>query len=219
MDQTSAHAVPESFAQVAYVAIRNRLVMLEIPPGAPIDDDSLAQELGMGRTPVREALKRLQVERLVQTFPRRGTFATDVNITDLGHISEVRKSLESTAAALASARASAQERARLRELVGQLQRRAASAQDPAALMRLDLEMHQAVYAATDNPYLEDLLLQYHHLATRIWMLFADRLPDLVPHVAGHAELISAIEGGQAAQAGALAAEHVACFEQAVRLVI
>src|SRR5688572_5909610 len=84
---------PLSLAERAYRDIRDRLVMLDIRPGAPINDDLLARSLGAGRTPVLEALKRLEYERLVVAFPRRGTFATEVNITDLAHISEVRQQL------------------------------------------------------------------------------------------------------------------------------
>ncbi len=80
------------------MAIRDRLIMLEIRPSEPIDDDALACSLGVGRTPVREALKRLEGDRLVVTFPRRGTFATGMDITDLAHISEIRVQLEPLAA-------------------------------------------------------------------------------------------------------------------------
>src|SRR3954452_11561567 len=127
-----------SLAERAYRAIRDRLVMLEIRPGAPINEDVLAQSLGVGRTPVREALKRLQYERLITTYPRRGTFATDVNITDLAHISEVRQELEPLAAAQAARRATPADRAvlstALRELGGVDARRP----DADQLMRLDL---------------------------------------------------------------------------------
>src|SRR3712207_4812566 len=61
-----------SLADRAYVAIRDRLIMLDIRPGDPIDDDELSQALGVGRTPVREALKRLEGDRLVVSYPRRG---------------------------------------------------------------------------------------------------------------------------------------------------
>src|SRR3712207_8037247 len=61
-----------SLADKAYVAIRDRLIMLDIRPGDPIDDDVLAKDLGVGRTPVREALKRLEGDRLVVSYPRRG---------------------------------------------------------------------------------------------------------------------------------------------------
>src|SRR5262245_64537508 len=96
--------------------------MLEIRPGAPISDDQLARELGLGRTPVREALKHLERERLVVAYPRRGTFATEVNITDLGHISDVRRQLEPVAAAAASHRATAVDRAAPRLIGGKAAR-------------------------------------------------------------------------------------------------
>src|SRR3954469_6193337 len=93
-----------SLADRAYVAIRDRLIMLDIRPGDPIDDDELAKELGVGRTPVREALKRLEVDRLVVSYPRRGTFATGMDISDLAQISEIRAQLEPLAARPAAAR-------------------------------------------------------------------------------------------------------------------
>ena len=97
--------VGTSLADRAYVAIRDHLIMLEIRPGEPIDDDGLARSLGVGRTPVREALKRLEVERLVVSYPRRGTFATGMDITDLAHISEIRVQLEPLASRRAAERA------------------------------------------------------------------------------------------------------------------
>ena len=66
----------KSLADVAYERIRDSLLTLEIKPGEPLYDEGLAKELGVGRTPVREALKRLELDRLVVTYPRRGTFAT-----------------------------------------------------------------------------------------------------------------------------------------------
>ena len=81
---------PTSLSERAYGAIQDKLIMLEIPPMAPIDEVSLVEALEVGRTPVREALKRLEVDRLVVSYPRRGTFATAVDITDLAYISEIR---------------------------------------------------------------------------------------------------------------------------------
>ncbi|HEY5840577.1 MAG TPA: GntR family transcriptional regulator, partial [Mycobacterium sp.] len=87
-------ASAETNAGRAYEIVRERLVMLDIRPGEPINDDHLAGELGVGRTPVREALKHLERDRLVIAYPRRGTFATVVDMTDLADISEIRKQLE-----------------------------------------------------------------------------------------------------------------------------
>lgn len=205
-----------SFAERAYRAIRDGLVMLDLRPGAPINEDQLTQDLGVGRTPVREALKRLQYERLIATFPRRGTFATEVNITDLAHISEVREQLEPLAAAQAAQRATSQDRAGLTHLLRELENVDASSQAD-ELMRLDLQVHRAIYAATHNPYLEDTLVRHDNLATRIWCLFLDRLPGgMVRHVDEHRTLLQAIVDGEPDKAAHLARSHVEGFERAVR---
>ncbi|MGW0737191.1 GntR family transcriptional regulator [Streptomyces sp. NPDC002851] len=205
-----------SLAERAYRAIRDRLVMLEIRPGAPINEDQLAQSLGVGRTPVREALKRLQYERLITTYPRRGTFATEVNITDLAHISEVRQELEPLAAAQAARRATAADRAALTALLRELERMDSGQHEAAELMRLDLEVHRAIYAATHNPYLEDTLVRHDNLATRIWCLFIDRLSDMAGHVVEHGPLLEAIVAGDADKAAQMARSHVEGFERAIR---
>ena len=106
-----------SLADVAYERIRDSLLTLEIRPGDPLYDEGIAKELGIGRTPVREALKRLEVDRLVVTYPRRGTFATRVEVTDLAFISEIRAQLEPLAAARAARVATAAARERLRLIV------------------------------------------------------------------------------------------------------
>src|SRR3954468_19858700 len=88
----------ELLSDRAYAALRDRLVALRIPPGAPIDEESLTGELGVGRTPVREAIRRLALEGLVVVYPRRGTFATAINITSLSDITDVRVQLEARGA-------------------------------------------------------------------------------------------------------------------------
>ncbi|MES4908606.1 MULTISPECIES: GntR family transcriptional regulator [unclassified Streptomyces] len=208
-----------SLAERAYRAIRDRLVMLEIRPGEPINEDQLAQSLGVGRTPVREALKRLQYERLIVTYPRRGTFATDVNITDLAHISEVRQELEPLAAAQAARRATATDRATLAAVRRELESVDPLRHEAAELMHLDLSVHRAIYAATHNPYLEDTLVRHDNLATRIWCLFIDRLSDMAGHVAEHGPLIEAIVAGDPDQAAQLARSHVEGFERAIRAAL
>ncbi|MFD5735740.1 GntR family transcriptional regulator [Streptomyces sioyaensis] len=208
-----------SLAERAYRVIRDRLVMLEIRPGAPINEDQLAQSLGVGRTPVREALKRLQYERLITTYPRRGTFATEVNITDLAHISEVRQGLEPLAAAQAARRATATDRATLTAVRRELESVDSRGRDADELMRLDLQVHRAIYAATHNPYLEDTLVRHDNLATRIWCLFVERLADMAGHVEEHGPLIEAIVDGDPDKAAQLARRHVEGFERAIREAI
>lgn len=206
-------------AERAYRWIRDQLVMLEIAPGAPIQDAQLAASLGVGRTPVREALKRLEGEHLVVAYPRRGTFATDVNITDLAHVSEVRKVLEPAAARTAARRLGDVDRATMSGLLQELDSGMVREEDAAESMRLDLRVHRAVYAATHNPYLEDTLVRYDNLATRIWCLFVDQLPDVSGHVEQHASMLRALIARDEDTAAHLALEHVEGFERAIRTAV
>jgi DNA-binding GntR family transcriptional regulator len=208
-----------SLAERAYVAIRDQLIMLDIRPSEPIDDDALARSLGVGRTPVREALKRLESDRLVISFPRRGTFATGMDITDLAHISEIRVQLEPLAARRAAERAPREVRAELAETAAAIAELDVAATDHPELMRWDLAVHRAIYRAAANPHLEDVLVRYDNLATRIFCLFLDRLPTVDEHIEEHVELLQAIAAGDADRAEQLAREHVIGFEQAIRAVI
>jgi DNA-binding GntR family transcriptional regulator len=151
--------VPTSFADRAYEGIRDRLVMLDIRPGEPLNDAALAQELGTGRTPVREALKRLESDRLVVAYPRRGTFATAVDITDLAHISEIRAELEPLAAARAARTASEAGRAHLAGLVEEVAGLEARISDRREILRRDVHIHREIYRAAGNPHLEDILVR------------------------------------------------------------
>src|SRR5918997_1532849 len=197
-----------SLADRAYEGIRDRLVMLDIRPGEPLNDDVLAQELGTGRTPVREALKRLEGDRLVVAYPRRGTFATAVDITDLAHISDIRAQLEPLAASRAAENASAATRARLADLAEDVAGLEARISDRRELLRRDVRVHREIYRAAGNPYLEDILVRQDNLATRIWCLFLDRLPAIAGHVGEHVALLEAIVEGEADKAARLALEHV-----------
>ncbi|MBG6183097.1 DNA-binding GntR family transcriptional regulator [Arthrobacter sp. CAN_A214] len=203
-------------ADVAYEAIRDRLLMLDIKPGDLLNDDLLAQDLGVGRTPVREALKRLELDRLVVSYPRRGTFATRVEVTDLAYISEIRTQLEPLAASRAARVAPASVREQLREVVRAVESFDSNAASVVETLRLDARVHQGIYAAAANPHLEDVLIRYDNLATRIWCMVLDRLPDLSGHVDEHVDLLRAIIDGDEIRAAELARIHVIGFEQAVR---
>jgi len=213
-------AAPVSLADRAYLAIRDQLIMLDIQPGEPIDDDQLAKALGVGRTPVREAVKRLEGDRLVVSYPRRGTFATGMDIADLAYISEIRLQLEPLAARRAAERAPRTTRAELDELALRVEAVDIVRADRTQVMRWDLSVHRAIYRAANNPHLEDVLIRYDNLATRIHCMFLERLSTLdMQVVAEHVALLRAIAAGEADRAEDLAREHVLGFERAIRAVL
>ncbi len=219
-DPIELHSVPTSLADRAYLAIRDQLIMLQIQPGEPMDDDRLAKSLGMGRTPVREALKRLEGDRLVVSFPRRGTFATGMDIADLAHISEIRVQLEPLAARRAAERAPRPTRTELDDLASRVEELDVVQADRTEVMRWDLIVHRTIYRAATNPPLEDVLIRYGNLATRIHCMFLDRLSGMDMHVVTeHVALLRAIAAGEAERADDLAREHVLGFERAIRAAI
>ena len=207
---------PTSLAERAYEAIRDMVVTLAIPPGAAISEEALMRQLDLGRTPIHEAIKRLESERLVAIYPRRGTFATEVNITDLALITEIRLALVPLAARSAARLCTTAERDELRGLVAALDRLDGSSTES---MRMDNVVQRAIYSHARNPYLEANLRQYYNLVHRIWYLFLERLPHLAEHIAEHKALLEAIVDGDEDRAGRLAYDHVAGFEEAVRSIL
>jgi DNA-binding GntR family transcriptional regulator len=149
--QTPDSTPVEQLADRAYFMLRDRIVDLRLPPGATLREDELMRELSIGRTPLREAVKRLALEHLVEVRPRRGTQVTDVHAEDIARFAEVRAELEAHAARLAAERMDDDLRPEGEELVAELE--GAAEQDAGALMRLDERMHRFTWRASRNPYL------------------------------------------------------------------
>ena len=129
------------FAERAYHELRDRIVTLRLPPGTMLREDELMRELAIGRTPLREAVKRLALENLVAVQPRRGTFVADVEAADIVHITEVRAELEGYAAELAALRMDGETRRlaeELRRAIDELER----VDDQDGLMRFDERIHR-----------------------------------------------------------------------------
>jgi DNA-binding GntR family transcriptional regulator len=209
MTTTDSSRSQPSQADLAHREVRDLLVRLEIAPGAPIVEAELMERTGFGRTPLREALNRLEAEGLVRIFPRRGTFAADINLEDLALITDLREELEGLAASRAATHATEGERDRLVSL-------AASIGGPADRMGIDTDVHAAIYDAAHNRFLRETATQYYNLSMRIWRLFMDRLPTIDEHIDEHRDLIDAIVSGEPDRARALARAHVRSFESAVR---
>jgi DNA-binding GntR family transcriptional regulator len=203
----------QSLADKAYHEIRDLIVSLELAPGAVIDERDLVGRLGIGRTPVREALRRLALERLVDVYPRRGMFVTGVDVRQLARLSEVRAVLEPEAARLAAERAADDDRARLDALLAELDAGGSE------LMELDERIHRAVYRAAHNDLLEATLEQYYALALRIWVLALEHRHDLEEAVEAHRDLVEAIRDGDGDRAAETMRNHVENFEQAMHRVL
>jgi DNA-binding GntR family transcriptional regulator len=199
--------------------LREEIVFLELPPGAPVREVDVAKRLGVGRTPVREALQRLAMNYLVELLPGRGAFVAPISLPDVVKITEIRINLEGFAAASAAARASAAEREALRGLRDRIVR-LTEATPRATLIRLDQDVHRAIYDATHNAFLEDCLHRFLNLALRAWVVVLDSLGSSVAEMVDeHAGLIDAVVEGDAEKASALARQHITDFEKDFRAAL
>jgi DNA-binding GntR family transcriptional regulator len=210
----TAESAPGLIAERAYLDLRDRIVTLRLPPGAVLREEELMAELGIGRTPLREAVKRLTLENLVAVRPRRGTFVTDVHPSDIAALTEVRAELEGFAAQLAATRLDGEGRAlvlALRAEVDQLDREG----DQDGLMRLDQRIHRLTWAQSRNPYLVETLERSFTLSLRIWYVVLDRMPSLRTTVHRQTQLLEALLAGDAVAARALMHEHVLAFQRDV----
>jgi DNA-binding GntR family transcriptional regulator len=207
-----------SLSDRAYLAIRELIVSLELAPGSIINEPELMARLGVGRTPVREALRALMRERLVDVYPRRGMFVSSVDVRDLAGLSEVRLAVETAAARLAAERATPDDRAVCADLLDELER-AAGEHDERALIELDQRIHRHVYRCTHNAFLERTLEEYYVLTLRIWFLALERVARLEAAVAEHRDLLGAIRDGDPERAETVMRRHVAGFERAIREVL
>jgi DNA-binding GntR family transcriptional regulator len=198
----------------AYVQLRDRIVTLRLAPGTVLREDELMSELGIGRTPLREAIKRLALENLVAVQPRSGTYVTSVGASDIVHIAEVRAELEAQAAELAARRMDGAVRARAEALLAEV-RELERCADADALMRLDESIHRVAWEGSQNPYLIETLERYFALSLRVWYVVLDRVPGLSHAVHDQVHLLEALLARDANRAQRLMREHVQAFQREI----
>jgi DNA-binding GntR family transcriptional regulator len=216
----SAGAV--TLADRAYARLREEIIRVELAPGTLLRDDDLMARMGIGRTPVREAVQRLHSDGFVTILPRRGTLVSEINITDLAAIYEVRRHLESWASQLAAQRVTDTDRGEIAALLDALA--AVSADDGfQPLLDLDRRVHRFVYRCAKNAYLAKTLDLYHDLSLRILHVAMSRYPSLTPRLEDvvHEQrmVLEAIGRGDGETAERVAVAHIAKFERAIREVI
>jgi DNA-binding GntR family transcriptional regulator len=204
-------------ADRAYRLIKEKIITVEMPPGSVIRETQLMAELGLGRTPIREALMQLETENLVEVVPRRGLFVTEISITDLQQIYEVRVEIESLCARLAAQRFTAEDLAEMRCLVAEYQ--AAEKSDKKWLLDQDRRLHSLLARATGNKFLYDEFEKLYNLSIRIWHLAFNRMQPEDVDVGAHLDILAAIEAGDCDRAEQRMREHIEHFHSTIRLYL
>lgn len=185
----------------AYSELEELITTLQLPPGAFISEMALAQRLGIGRTPIREALQRLARDGLVVVAPRRGILVSEINVKAQLRLLETRRVLEALMARLAAERSDATERTRFTAIAAEM-RAASAATDDMAFMRLDREFNDLVSNASRNEYAARALANMAALSRRFWYQHYKEAGDLSLSARLHAEVADAIAARDGAGATA-----------------
>lgn len=191
------------------------IITLELVPGSLISESELMSKFGFGRTPIREALRSLANEKLVEVYPRRGMFVSTVDVQNLAALSEVRAVLEIKAAELAAARSTPTDQVITKALIAEI-KAIKGGVDMATLIDLDQRIHHHIYQCTHNEFLATALDNYYAHALRIWFLALDRVVGLAAAIIEHRALLEAIANSDSKAAGKAMRDHVNGFETSIR---
>lgn len=191
----------ESQAARAYRLLELRIVALDLKPGQAITENELCEDLGLGRTPVREALQRLAQEWLIKVLPRRGMMVSEVDLQGQMRMVEARRAIEGTLIRIAIRKATSDDRARFRELAEQF-RQAASSADERALSETDSAFNQLTFEVAGNEFLVSALQRMHALSRRFWKIQSQLDDHLKITAELHAQLADTIADGASDRATA-----------------
>lgn len=205
----------ESLSTRAYEQIRGRIIRLELAPGAVIDERDLRDRLGIGRTPVREAIQRLARDQFVVVMPRRGMLVSPIDASELSMLFETRAVMEPYAAKLACARGTSEHWAAMRSTIAE----ASVASADETLLGIDRRCHEITWAAASNRFLTDSLDMLYAHSDRVWHMYLADVADTRHAVAEHTEILDALAGRDATRAAALVEAHIRAFDEQVRRAV
>jgi DNA-binding GntR family transcriptional regulator len=206
----------QSLTAQAYARIEEMIVTLQLPPGMAISEAELSQRLGIGRTPVREALQRLAREHLVSILPQRGNLVSEIDIRKQLRLLETRREVERLIARCAARRASPEELQSFERLADEFAT-AAQSGDATEFMRADKEFNDLSLRAARNEFAAGAMGLMHGLSRRFWFLHYRQAADLPAMAELHSRLARAIaRRDEAAAAQALDAllDNIEAFTRA-----
>ena len=209
--------VAERDSDIAYARLQEMVLDLRLMPGAFVNEQSLASELGLGRMPVREALARLAKDRFITIVPRRGIIVTSLTLDDVLGMFEAREAIECGVAYIAATRVTDEDLRTLRGLVETVDRSRVTG-DSEQFLKDDHAVHIFLVHMIRNPLLQDAadLLLLH--ALRFWRLYWKNLPPKTEAMLSHADLLAALEGHDPVKAEQAMRNHLQTSRQLVQLL-
>ncbi|EJC7036913.1 GntR family transcriptional regulator [Vibrio alginolyticus] len=190
--------------EVAYNQLEKMIIFRELEPGSMVSEKQLAENLNLGRTPVREALQRLSYERMVEIHPRRGVQIPAISVESQLKILEVRRDIEALCVKYAAVRASVDEKQQMQELAVELEL-CAETGDEITYASLLKNIHCLLVKAARNEYLQLAMAPLQGLSRRFWFVYKNNTSDLAEASSLHASVLRAV--CHTDQEEAIAASH------------
>ena len=193
--------------EIVYEELKRQILVGEIAPGTRMMEVELAEDMGVSRTPVREAIRKLEKEGLVTIEPRRGAYASDISIKDMVDVLEVRQMLEGMAASMAAQKVTEEEKLDFVE-ANSAYKNAVKKGNIEEIIRYDELFHQLIVSYSGNKTLNQLLSQVQELALRFRYIYYDDFSRYENMPVEHEEIEEAIISGDTQKAKVVAEEHV-----------
>lgn len=194
----------------AYEQIKQGVITLRFRPGEYLNEARMSELLGIGRTPVHQALNRLMLEGMVEVIPRKGIIVKPVSLNDVLEITDVRIVNETYCARLAAARADEADIAEMGRILDESEK-AGSRSDTGRQMALDSDFHSVLSRAAKNLVLADFMRTLHDRSLRFWFI---SLRDPAHHVEvkeQHRAILEAIKARDPDAAGNAIRSHIESF--------
>ncbi len=209
----AAEPSAESMRDTAYEDIKHRILTCEFKPGTCINEAAVSTLIGVGRTPVHQALDRLRIEGMIEVIPRKGAVVRPLVLHEVLQMVEVRLVNESYCAQLAAERAGAADIKSLQQIVGQAQQ-AIAARDVKLMMTLDRDFHSSLAKAAGNNELTDVLKRLNERSLRFWFISftAEHHSEFQNQ---HEAILEAVQARDSAAAAAEMRKHIEAFRRSV----
>lgn len=204
--------------ELVFEAMREAIISGALRPGERLMEVQLAEDLGVSRTPVREAIRKLELEGFVLMIPRKGAYVADISLKDISSVFEVRRALEGLAAELAAERASDEEIEQLERLLVELAG-CAEARNTKEFVNLDAKFHEVVYTASRNERLGQILSLLIEQIMRFRTRTLSNPARLRVALEEHRGLVEALAVRDAELARRLAQEHIESAENSLMSLV
>lgn len=195
--------------ELVFDSLRKAIILGKLKPGERLMEIQLAEEMGVSRTPVREAIRKLELEGFVVMVPRRGAYVAGVSVKDIADVFEVRSALEGLAAGLAAERITEEEMEELEKVIHLI----SGEEDILTVVKKDNEFHELIYKASRNNRLTQIITNLSEQINRFRLTSLSVPGRLKIAVDEHKKIIEAISERNVDLAHKLASEHMENAEQ------